>query len=180
MKETDQDQKMDSVVRLCYNHETKMLDIAKLANILNFRIIEREDFPLHVESIIQITEEGRKKEILINKGKSIERKRYLIMQELSYFFLYCYDETKGFKHVTNNKNLFENQNVEHLVRNTLLPEEVFEDKYFEIKNKYSKETIITKLSKEFYVPKELVENRINDIKNKKLTIKRLIRIRTKK
>lgn len=168
MDKNNINEKVDSILQFCNIFKLKIVDTTKIAHAFEFGIEEKSNLANNIKSIIVFDENADKRTIIINSNVKEEEKRHLIIQGLAHYQLYCDINTENYRHITTYDNDYQNEEVEYFTRSILLPKEHFEMTYNRIKNQFSKEEILEYLKYEYLVPKIIIEQRINDIKQSKL------------
>ena len=140
------------------------VDAVRLARYFGFTVNESESLSANEDGSITVSADGSEKCIVVNKYRSFESKRFIIMHELSHYLLHYTGEAKLFRHRENikGKNMEEND-ADYLAACLLMPEVQFRKYYTLYKRDYSYSKIVFLLQEKFKTPRESIERRIGEV-----------------
>lgn len=141
------------------------VDSVRLARFFGFEVEESDQLPATEDGCITVSEDAKKKCIIVNDTRSFESKRFIIVHELSHYLLHYMGSETFFRHRENKKgkNMEEND-ADYLAACLLMPRESFKKYYYDLKqNGKNSSEIITELQRRFRTPRESVERRISEV-----------------
>lgn len=145
------------------NASVGCIDVVRFARFFGFSILQRKDLKSSEDGYVTVSNEGDK-EITINNTRNLESKRFIIAQELSYYFLFYNDSNNSFTHHRHTKKTStQESDADYLASCLLMPKKNFKKTYDNLKEKYNEEKIITELQKIYHTPANSIKNRIKEL-----------------
>lgn len=140
------------------------VDITRLARLFGFDVCEADNLPAFEDGSITVSADRKDKEILLNKARSFEFKRFIIAHELAHYFLHYTPNTEIFKRRDNIKGKNdEEQDADYFAACLLMPEEDFRNQYDFLKKQRTHRATVLALQSIFATPTESIERRINEV-----------------
>lgn len=145
------------------NGSANYVDMVRLARFFGFSITKTDKMKASEDGYISVSAEGEKR-IAVNDSRNLEAKRFIIAQELSYYFLFYNDDDKHFTHHKHITKTSTNENdADYMASCLLMPKKNFKKTYDNLKEKYNEEKIITELQKIYHTPISSIKNRIKEL-----------------
>lgn len=155
------DSRVSRLLPFCTYWSGINLDTVKFARTFGFKVIDNGDLPPIEDGNITVAGKDEKY-ILVNKGRSRENKRYIILHELSLYFLFFSRENLPFIHRKNlsSATSYEaEREVEYFALSLLLPDDIFWVQYNDIPPMMIG-LKVARLARLFCVPEWCVEEKL--------------------
>ena len=140
------------------------VDVTRLARIFGFDVCETNSLPAFEDGTITVSADSKQKQILLNRLRSIEFKRFIIAHELAHYFLHYTPNTEIFMRRDDIKGKTdEEQDADYFAACLLMPKEAFKQDYDMLKETRTFRGTVLALQSIYGTPAESIERRIREV-----------------